>query len=111
MAGTSATCSWTPWPPGGGEVDRRVVGEVAECRAVGVHHVDFRVAVAVALEDDLGAVGRPDGGAVVIGRVVGDLAKARAGRLDHVDLVVVVDGDDSALPRPRAVKGRSRGRA
>src|SRR5437588_5369341 len=110
MAGTSATCSWTPWPPGGGEVDRRVVGEVAGCRAVGVHRVDFRVAVAVALEGDLGAVGRPDGGAVEMGRVVGDIAKARAVRVDHVDLVAVIEGDLSPVRRPRGVKGRSHGR-
>src|SRR5437660_3704610 len=91
MAGTSATCSWTPWPPGGGEVDRRVVGEVAQARTVGVHDVDLHIAVALALERDPRAVRRP-AGPIVRGRSVGEVRNARAVGVHDVDLLVPVAG-------------------
>ena len=51
----------TQWPSGemnGPAVVARGVGELPHVRAVGVHDVDVRVAVAVAAEGDLLAVGR-----------------------------------------------------
>src|SRR5260221_441751 len=39
----------------------RIVGEILRLAAIGVHDVDFVVAVTVAGEGDLFAVGRPDG--------------------------------------------------
>src|SRR5256886_15975563 len=86
-----------PRPPGGGEVGRRVVSEVAEARAVGVHHVD----AVVAREGDLGTVGRPD-------RARGasyarEPADARSVRVHHVDLtaaVVAREGDLRSVGRP-----------
>src|SRR5438034_8522731 len=49
----------TPWPPRGVAVGRRVVGEVAGTRPVGVHQVDLTVPLV--FEDDLRAVRRPRG--------------------------------------------------
>ena len=47
--------------PGGQGFDRRVVRDARLARPVGVHRVDLVVAVALARERDLGAVGRPRG--------------------------------------------------
>src|SRR5205823_13401007 len=75
-----------PWPPRGRVVGARAVAEVLEARAVGVHHVDLRVAVTGAHKGDLRAVGRPDG-AEVAARV-GELCDARAVGIHHADVAV-----------------------
>src|SRR5438309_9641422 len=52
--------------PGGVGVVRFVVGEVLLVRAVGIHDIDFEIAVAIAREGNLLAVGRPAGTAVAV---------------------------------------------
>ena len=79
---------------------RAYTRQLRDGRPVGVHHVDLGVAVAVARERDLGAVGRP-GRFGVRGRVIREPHRVRAVGVHHVEfgvpVAVALEGDFRAV--------------
>src|SRR6266403_1898795 len=96
--------------PIGAAVRRRwVIREPDNTRAVGIHHVDVRLPIAIARERDLPGVERPRGLAVR-GHVAREPECAAAGRVGDVDLRVSVGDVDERELRDRRARGVELGR-
>src|SRR3990170_7314988 len=90
--------------PHGVFVDARIIGKAHLAGAVGVHHVDLRVAVAGGGEGDAGAVRRPIRVAVVRGGSLGQVLEPGAVRIDRVDLEKAVAVRDEGDPAPSGAR-------
>ncbi len=70
-------------------IQRAIVGQVDRIGAVGIHNIDFIVAIAVGIEQDLGAIGRPCRIAIA-GGVIGQVDLPRSVLRHAIDLVIAI---------------------